>query len=771
MSRQQRLLVRYAGAAAAAAAGFLLRMALEAWVGPGLPTYITFYPSVMIVALIAGIGPGLLATALIAIAVDYWLLLPLGFGIENPMEAVGMALFVTMGAFLSVVAGLYRRTRFHLQDLVEARTAELTFANDRMAQMNAGLEQRVVEQTAEIRKANETLEARIAERTAELQAANDSLRDSHRAALNMMEDALAARRQAEQVSVDLRKEMAEHKLAEEQILRAKQEWERTFDTVPDLIAILDNQHRIVRANVAMAEHLGMATGQCLGMQCFQCVHDSKQPIDACPHVQMLKDGMEHVAEVHEERLGGYFLVSVSPLLDDQGRVTGAVHVARDITERKKAEAALQEYRDHLEELVRERTRELADKSEQLLQAQKMEAIGRLAGGVAHDFNNLMTVVVGYSDRLLRRTDGDPQLMSGLKQIHQAGERATALTRQLLTFSRKQAFFPKLLDLNAAVLDIMKMLPTLLREDVEVKTDLAPGLAPIWADGGQIDQVIMNLATNARDAMRHGGLLTIRTANVRLIAGLRGIGGDIPPGSYAVLTVGDTGSGMDAEVLAHIFEPFFTTKGQGAGTGLGLSSVFGVVKQANGYIVVDSVPDHGTTFRMYFPEAPADKKAASPLATKPVSPPAGKAVSSAAEMSAESARKTGGETLLLIEDEEAVRLFTALNLREMGYTVLEAADGDQALRASFTHPGVIHLLISDVVLPRMSGPHVFARLREQRPNLSVIYMSGYTDRHLTPTHGTIAPGVPLLQKPFDMAVLAGKVREIIDAARTQSSIKP
>ena len=387
--------------------------------------------------------------------------------------------------------------------------------------------------------------------------------------------------------------------------------------------------------------------------------------------------------------------------------------------------------------------------EQLRQSQKMEAVGKLAGGVAHDFNNLLTIITGYSQLLLDRIGQDSPLRGNLMEIKKAGDRASSLTQQLLAFSRRQVLKPKVLDLNSVVAGLEGMLQRLVGEDIHLVTALDPELGPVKADPGQIEQAIMNLVVNARDAMPQGGRLSIETANnvERTKADSRGESLK-EPATYAMLAVSDTGCGMDAQTQARIFEPFFTTKEVGKGTGLGLSTVYGIVEQSGGHIDVASELGRGTTFKIYLPRV-----------DDAVTERGGDKVSAS--------QPRGTETVLIVEDEPGVRALARDTLQRRGYSVLEARHGIEALVIGDQHPGTIHLLMADVVMPQMNGREVAERLLRVRPKVKVLYVSGYTEDAIV-HHGVLAPGTNFLQKPFTPDDLSEKVREVLD---TQAETPP
>lgn len=413
---------------------------------------------------------------------------------------------------------------------------------------------------------------------------------------------------------------------------------------------------------------------------------------------------------HEEK-------TITPLRDAAGGITHFISSGRDISER------------HQHEL-------------ELRQAAKMEAVGRLAGGVAHDFNNLMTAVLGYADFLLEGLDPESPLRSDAEEIKNAGSRAVVLTRQLLTFSRRESICAEIVDLNALVHDISKMLRRLIGEDIELKSALAPEACFVKADPGLIEQVIMNLSVNARDAMPKGGTLSVSTAIVsRMAYKADGSEDGDPAASSIMLKVSDTGCGMDAETKSHIFEPFFTTKEVGKGTGLGLSIVYRIVCQSGGSIEVESEPGRGTTFRIYLPHCAAEAESIR-----------------AETVSAESHR--GFETVMVVEDESGVRSLVCEILRREGYRVLQAGTPADALRLSQECAEPIHLLLTDIVMPRMSGLDLAREIQKQRPAIKVLYMSGYT-ADTTAHHGVSEAEIPLLRKPFTSDVLTKKVREALD----------
>jgi two-component system, cell cycle sensor histidine kinase and response regulator CckA len=484
------------------------------------------------------------------------------------------------------------------------------------------------------------------------------------------------------------------------------------------IDLLYDRSVVAECNDAMAQMYGYRdAGELVGKRLGE-LHDRTDPANRDALRRFVTLGYRHTdSESRERDKDGkqrFFLNNSVGFIED-GHLVRVWGTQRDITEQKKLE-------------------------EQLRQAQKMEAVGRLAGGVAHDFNNLLTAILGNT-QLLRRDLGESHpSRADVEEIRKAADRAAGLTRQLLAYSRRQVLQPRVLDLNGVVREMERLLDRLIGEDVTLVTRLATPLGRVRADPGQVEQVVVNLAVNARDAMPQGGVLTIETGDVELDAATVDHTGSAV-GPCVMLAVTDTGIGMDAETRAHLFEPFFTTKEVGKGTGLGLATVYGIVKQSGGAIAVYTEPGQGTTFRIYLPRVDAD---GAPLAAvRPAAAP-----------------PRGTETVLLVEDEVSVRHLANKLLQGAGYTVIAAADATTALALADAHPGPIHLLLTDVVMPRVSGPELAAELLARRPDARVLYMSGYPGDTVV-QRGTLAPGVAFLQKPFTPDALERKVREVLE----------
>jgi PAS domain S-box-containing protein len=549
---------------------------------------------------------------------------------------------------------------------------------------------------ADLRRASAELERRVAERTAELAGANQSLQS----------------------------EISERTHAEEQLAELNQRLQAVIDASPLAILRMDLDGRVKSWNRAAERIFGWAAEEVL---------DRRLPTVPGEDGRSFQDLLAEAAsgesvsavDMRRRRKDGRFLDTrlwTAPLRSSAGELRGTIGIIADFTEQRRLE-------------------------EQFRQAQKMEAIGRLAGGVAHDFNNLLTIISGYGEMLLAAVKDDEVARDAAEEVLKAAGRAGELAGQLLTFSRRQVIQPKIIDLNVLIGNVQRLLARVIGEDIELRTLLAPGGANVKADAGQMEQVLMNLAVNARDAMPAGGNLTIETTEAQLDEHYARLHTGVTPGPYIMLAVSDTGTGMDADTRSHLFEPFFTTKERGKGTGLGLSTVYGIVKQHGGDIWVYSEPGHGSTFKVYLP---AVESAA--VANGPVPPPP--------------ARSLGNETVLLVEDEAGVRKLIRDILVAHGYKVLEAESGEGALSVVGGFGDRIDLLLTDIVMPKMSGWDLAEAMALLRPDTKVLFLSGYTNQVVV-EHGVLEANAEFLQKPFTPETLARKIRTVLDRRRGTS----
>jgi len=521
-------------------------------------------------------------------------------------------------------------------------------------------------------------------------------------------------------------DITKRKRAEERLAESEVKYRTLVEGMSEAVMQVDNDDVVQFVNPQFCQMIGYREDELLGRVGYEIYFDPEEQ-ELIRRKNSLR--REKASDAYETRMrkknGEEVLVRISgsPVTDAQGNVVGSIGVITDITAHKLLEA-------------------------EFLQAQKMEALGRLAGGVAHDFNNLLTSIMGYSDLLAKKlAEDDPSgpLRRYADNILSSANRAAKLTQQLLSLSRRHAFQMQVLDLNGIVAEVERILRGLIGEAIELTIHTERTLGRVKADQVQIEQVLMNLAINARDAMPRGGQLTITTANVVLDESFAQRWSNFTPGPYVMIAVSDTGHGMDAEVQSHLFEPFFTTKDKGKGTGLGLSTAYSIVKQTGGHIVVESAPGKGSAFKIYLPrteEPPAPLPSPQP---QPV----------------EAKLPRGVETILLAEDEETVRSLAREVLRSAGYTVLEAENGEEALKVAGSHPGSIHLLLTDVIMPRLGGSELARRLQPLRPDMRVLFMSGYTDGDIS-SYGGLGSEPSLLQKPFQPIVLARRVREVLEA---------
>ena len=541
--------------------------------------------------------------------------------------------------------------------------------------------------------------------------AEDSLRASEKKCHELLDAAL--------------KENEERKKMEEKLFQVTHDWEDTFNSIADMVTVHDKDFNIIHANKAAEKILGLPSIEEAKEKCYKYFHASENPPEWCPCYQSIKTGQSATFELFEPHLNMHIEIRDIPRFDSNHNLIGLVHVVRDITEHRKLE-------------------------EQLRQSQKMEAVGTLTGGVAHDFNNILTAIIGYGHILKMKLEQGSQLMTYTDQILASADRAAHLTQSLLAFSRKQVINPKPVNLNEITASVEKILLRIIGEDIELKTILNPPLPlfdkggqreiMVLADAGQIEQVLMNLAANARDAMPEGGTLTIETGTAELDINFLKIHEYGKHGKYAVITVTDTGHGMDEKTRQRVFEPFFTTREVGKGTGLGLSMVYGIIKQHNGYINCYSEPGRGTIFRIYLPliEKETEK----------------------AKAEEHIALSGGTETILLAEDEEEVRKLMKLVLEEAGYKVIEAVDGKEAIEKFGENKDSINLLLLDMIMPKINGKGVYEEAKKIKPDVKALFSSGYPADFIH-KKGILEEGLNFISKPASPHELLKMIREVLN----------
>lgn len=557
------------------------------------------------------------------------------------------------------------------------------------------------------------------------------------------------------------RDVTERRRSEEELRRQRAYFARLFEGAPEAIVLLDEMDRVQRVNKEFCRLFGFVPEEALGREVSELVVPEELALEARALSERAARGERVGLETVRRRKDGV-LVPVSILAVPVEFEDGTTHIYgiyRDASAQKRAEQAL------------------AESEAQLRHAQKMEAVGRLAGGVAHDFNNVLTAIQGYAQLLLDGLSRSDPRREDAEEVWRSAARATGLTRQLLAFSRKQILKPEAVDLNAIVVGLDKLLRQLIGEEIGFETALPRGLDQVTADPGQIEQVLMNLVLNARDAMPGGGRLTIATRNVELAEEYAArFSYPVQPGGYVLLEVRDTGTGIAPEIEDRIFEPFFTTKEPGRGTGLGLSTVFGIVKQSGGYIWVESAVGEGTTVRVYLPRTEeveargrkrqqAEPQSTSPLASLITTESGPEAV--AAESCPATRAGAGVETILVVEDEDAVRALVCKVLRKHGYAILDAVDGPAALQLLDSHHGPIHLVITDVAMPGMSGTELAERVRRSRPEMPFLFMSGYAENELI-RRGVADGQMLLLEKPFAPGTMIRRVREALGCAPVGST---
>jgi two-component system, cell cycle sensor histidine kinase and response regulator CckA len=518
----------------------------------------------------------------------------------------------------------------------------------------------------------------------------------------------------DELNESLNREIAERIQTEDALKKSLEEWRITFDSTRDMMLMLDEAFRVIRVNRATSTFLDKTYGEILQRNIFELFPNAEIQPDQHPLKKMERSKRHEELEIYFKDKDIWVLVSADPIVGSSGHMTGAVYVIRDITEQKNL---------HL----------------QLLQAQKMESIGRLAGGVAHDFNNLLSSIIGYTELTLLKLPPESPLKDHLVTVKEAGEKAAELTHRLLAFSRKQVLQMKAFNLNTGLESMVRMMSRMVREDISLELHTDPSIPAIMADPVQIEQIVMNLIVNARDAMPNGGKLIIETANAYFDDDFIIRHENVERGSYVLLSVSDTGIGMSKKVLERIFEPFFTTKGMGEGTGLGLATVYGIVKQHNGYVYVYSEVGNGTTFKIYLPVSGEDN---------------------CEQSDKEPECLTGGkETILVVDDDPSIRKLIKDILQPLGYRLFFANDGDDALNIA-RREGPVDVLLTDVIMPNMNGRQLADIFRSDYPGVKTIFISGYTDETVS-QQGVLTGDDILIQKPLSPAKLTGRLRQILD----------
>ncbi|MFH1968995.1 MAG: ATP-binding protein [Verrucomicrobiota bacterium] len=514
-----------------------------------------------------------------------------------------------------------------------------------------------------------------------------------------------------------------YQTVERAMVAAQGQWERSFDAIADYMCLLDLSGHILRANQAMTKRFKPLYGNLVGCDYRKIFGMADAPAKGTAMPHAVEASPFVIPKIELPNLEGWFTVSSFPLKDEHEAITGIVFIVRDITDQQATAEALKK----------------AEVSQH--QTTKMEAIGRLAGGIAHDFNNMLTSVLGYSSLMLKMTKPDDPRRNDIREIILAAERATALTRQLLDFSRNQAIETKNVSLNAIIQNMQEFLGHTLGKKIKLNMHLDPDLRNIKADVSRLEQVVVNLIMNARDAMLSGGQLMIETDRLSLDQNFCATHPDLTPGDYVELEVSDTGCGMPPKVLEHLFEPFFTTKAKGKGTGLGLTTTYAIVKQFGGYITVYSEVGRGTTFKLYFPESHAADEVVAP-ATQ------------------ESVLLRGNETIMVIDDETNIVTMVSQILTELGYHIISATNGREALSLSDQHAQTIDMVLADIIMPELNGPDLVRMLRQKRPTLKALYMSGYANNAAAQI-GMLKPNTAFLQKPFSSETLTHCIRKVLD----------